>query len=200
MNASPAPIRILAMDMYFLAAVAAVPSGAFQPATQVGPILIHTSQPALPQHTHAFRRLRAISGLSMTRLAEVLGVERRTLYFWDEGKPIQPSNENHLAAILSGIESMGGVSPDLMRRSLMAINEQGICSADRLREHLYKEAVDQLAKAILNQGNSSVGMRGMSHRNLAQILNIEESDEGIPAITRAPKRIRVPLKAPTSRA
>lgn len=200
MNASPAPIRILAMDMYFMAAVVAVPSGAIQSAIQARPILIHTSQPALPQHTIAFRRLKAISGLSMTRLAELLGVERRTLYFWDEGKPILPSNENHLEAILGGIEDMGEVSPELMRRSLMAMNEHGICSADRFREHMYKEAVDQLGTAILNHGNSSVAMRGMGHRGLAQILRVEESDEGVPEISRVPKRIRIPRKAPASRA
>ena len=47
---------------------------------QKGPILITTSQPALPQHTHTFRRLKALTGLSVTRLAEILGVERRTLF------------------------------------------------------------------------------------------------------------------------
>ena len=200
MNSSFAPSRILAMDMYFLAMAAAVPSNAACPAIQAGPILINISQPALPQHTHAFRRLKAISGLSMTRLAEILGVERRTLYFWDEGKPIHAANENHLGAVLGGIEAMGEVAPDLMRRSIMAINEQGICSADRFREHLYQEAVDQLGQAILNRGNSSVVMRNLGHRGLAQILSIEESDEGVPVIDRAPKQTLVSRKVAPNRA
>jgi transcriptional regulator with XRE-family HTH domain len=200
MTFAATPSRILTMEMYFLAMAAAIPSSAVCPAIQAGPILINISQPALPQHTHTFRRLRSISGLSMTRLAEILGVERRTLYFWDEGKPIKSPNENHLEAVLSGIESMEGVAPELMRKSILAINEQGFCSADRFRERLYHEAVAQLGQAILNRGNSSVGMRGLGHRRLAQILSTEDSDEGVLAIDRAPKQTRIPRKVTPDRA
>jgi len=43
-------------------------------------------------------------------------------------------------------------------------------------------------------------MRELGHRRLAQILDVEESDEGVPAISRPPKQMRLPRRSPDSRA
>lgn len=195
------PIKIMAMEMYFTAAItgssAPISHGAIRPV----PHMLMTSQPALPRHTLRFRHLKALSNLSMTRLSEVLRVDRRTPYNWEKGKPIDPVNEKHLELVIQVLTSFGEVSSELMGRSILAINEQGLSSADYLREYKYQEAGDQLARAIANQGISTVAAPLLGHRPLAQQLEVDkEADQGVPPTERVTKRVHIPLKAPTPRA
>jgi hypothetical protein len=82
----------------------------------------------------------------------------------------------------------------------MTINEQGDSSVNGGRGWVGREADDQLAEIIPNQGCGLVSMRELGHRRLAQILDVEESDEGVPPTSLPPKQIRLPRRSPGSRA
>jgi hypothetical protein len=82
----------------------------------------------------------------------------------------------------------------------MTISDQGESSVDGGQSRILREADDQPAEIIPNRGCGSISMRELGHRRLAQILEVEESDEGVPAISRPPKQIRLPRRSPGRRA
>lgn len=194
-------VKLMAMEMYFMAALSGSPAAPCQPTFRPLPTILQANQPALPRHIVVYRRLKALTNLSKVRLSEILNVDRRTPYFWESGGNIDPENETHLETVFSVLSSMGQVPADLMRRSVMAVNQQGLSSADYLREHNYQEASKQLADALANQGNSMVTALFLSHRPVAQLLEVEdEAEQGVPPSSRAAKRVKIPLKVTAHRA
>lgn len=195
--------KLLVMDLYFLSAMAAAP---VQPqrwgkATSIfnaKPDLIVTTHSAIPLHTLALRRLKDLSGLSTTRLAELLGVERRTVYFWEDEKPISESNERHLDSILDTLDSVGVISPVLMRKALMAIDEKGVSVAEIFRTRNYEAARKRLELVLSNDGQSALGDFSWRHRTFTEVLNIDEdeSGEGLPAKVKQGRPIKVGGKVP----
>ena len=187
--------KILPMEAYFLAALTAVPSSAGQEMLRIRqrPSFINISRPAIPIHTIALRRLKAVTDLSITRMSEMLNVERRTLYNWVDGKPISPANESHLEQILSAIEALGGVNPESVRRSLLSIDEHGVSPMERFREGHYQEAAKQLADSLNNAGRGYPDGMPLGRRDLVASLRVEdeEAGEGLPMTSTPGRRLRI---------
>ena len=201
MMTSYGTVKVMAMEMYFMAALSGNPTATCRPTFRPLPTIFPANQAALPRHFLVYRRLQGLTALSKARLSEILNVDRRTPYFWEKGGNIDPDNEAHLEKVLSVLASVGQVPANLMRKSIMAINKKGLSSADYLRERRYQDAGKQLAAALANQGNSTLTAPLLGHRSMAQLLELEEdADQGVLPSTRAPKRLNLPLKAPVRRA
>lgn len=150
-------------------------------------------------HILRFRRLKALTALSMTRLSEILCVDRKTPYNWANGKPIGTLNERHLNAVLDVICSVQSVSGELMRRAILAPGPDGLSCADLLAEQRYLDAKNQLFEALSHAGRSTIPAPPLEHRSVTELLKAnEESDEEIQPIRpsgRLPKPTQIPLKA-----
>ena len=201
MTAFYGAMKVMAMEMYFMAALSGSPSVPCQSSFQPVPTIHQVRQVAVQRHILGLRRLKVLTDLSMTRLSEILNVDRRTPYFWEKGGNIDPDNEAHLETVLVVLASVGQVSADLMRRSILAIDQHGLSTADYLREHRYQEAGEQLNAAIANQGSSMLTMPFLGHRSLKQLLELEDgADQGVPPSSRTARQVRIPLKATSRRA
>jgi hypothetical protein len=58
-------------------------------------------QPSRFAASAAIEELRKLTDLPLTTIAGMLGVERRSVYFWIEGRPISPDNQTRLEALQS---------------------------------------------------------------------------------------------------
>jgi transcriptional regulator with XRE-family HTH domain len=67
----------------------------------------------------ALAELRRLSGLSWEQLARMLGVSRRALHFWANGKAIARSNEEHLQRVLAVVRSIDRGSTAATRTALL---------------------------------------------------------------------------------
>ena len=54
----------------------------------------------------AVREIRAKSGLPYVEIARLVGVERRTVYFWLEGRAIAPENLGRLQGLLDVVRRL----------------------------------------------------------------------------------------------
>jgi len=195
--------RIMPLEACFIAFLTAAPSPAGQDNLCTKPKyqLVDISRPATPSHTLAFRRLRTLTGLSKTRLSEMLCVDRRTPYNWEDGKPISPSNEAHLGQILAALEPLEEWGPESIRGSMLSIDEIGVCPLDRFREGQYQEATARMITALENGGRSSFGAIALGHRDLAASLRVSDldTDEDLPMTSKTGIRLRIAGKVIQSR-
>jgi hypothetical protein len=76
--------------------------------------------------------LRRLSGLTWDQLARLLGVSRRSVHFWASGKPMAPSNEEHLRCLLAVVRKVDRGSARVNRAILLGAGEDGISPFDLL--------------------------------------------------------------------
>ncbi len=80
----------------------------------------------------AIGELRRLSGFTWDQLARLFNVSRRSLHFWASGKPMAPSNEEHLQRLISVIRKVDRGSASANRALLLGVREDGRLPFDLL--------------------------------------------------------------------
>jgi DNA-binding transcriptional regulator YiaG len=89
----------------------------------------------------AIGELRRLSGLTWDQLARLFNVSRRSLHFWASGKPIAPSNEEHLQRLLVVLRKIDRGSASANRSMLLGAREDGTLPFDLLTNGDYERVL-----------------------------------------------------------
>ena len=92
----------------------------------------------------AIGELRRLSGLTWDQLARLFNVSRRSLHFWASGKPMAPSNEEHLQRLLAIVRKIDRGSASANRSALLAAREDGSIPFDLLAAGDYERVLSLL--------------------------------------------------------
>lgn len=90
--------------------------------------VVLSAQPPGP----AIGELRRLSGLTWDQLARIFSVSRRSLHFWASGKPMAPSNEEHLQRVLAAVRKIDRGAASANRTALLGVRENGSIPFDLL--------------------------------------------------------------------
>jgi DNA-binding transcriptional regulator YiaG len=104
-----------------------------------------TSLPAALSASRAIAELRRLSGLTWDQLARLFNVSRRSLHFWASGKPMAPSNEEHLQRLLAVVRKIDRGTATDNRALLLAAREDGTFPFDMLAIGAYDRVLALLA-------------------------------------------------------
>ena len=88
--------------------------------------------------------LRRLSGLTWDQLARLFNLGRRSLHFWASGKPMAPSNEEHLQRLLAVVRRVDRGSASANRALLLGVREDGILPLDLLAAGDYERVLSLL--------------------------------------------------------
>jgi len=80
----------------------------------------------------AIGELRRLSGFTWDQLARLFNVSRQSLHFWASGKPMAPSNEEHLQRLLAVVRKIDRGSASANRTALLGVREDGSLPFDLL--------------------------------------------------------------------
>jgi DNA-binding transcriptional regulator YiaG len=94
----------------------------------------------------AIGELRRLSGFTWDQLARIFNVSRRSLHFWASGKPMAPSNEEHLQRLLSVVRKIDRGSASANRAALLGVREDGSLPFDLLAAGDYERVLSQLGQ------------------------------------------------------
>jgi len=94
----------------------------------------------------AIVELRRLSGFTWDQLARIFNVSRRSLHFWASGKPMAPSNEEHLQRLLSVVRKIDRGSASANRAALLGVREDGSLPFDLLAAGDYERVLSQLGQ------------------------------------------------------
>lgn len=122
-----------------------------------------------PMAATAVQELRRLTNLPLTTLARMLGVERRSLYFWMEGRPIAPDNQARLDDLRSMAVRLDQGNPAETAKLLLA-------SADFSRH--VPERRDRLAGLRATEGEPGTRMPTFGVATL-----LERGDDRLPTQT-----------------
>jgi DNA-binding transcriptional regulator YiaG len=92
----------------------------------------------------AINELRRVSGLTWDQLARLFDVSRRSLHFWASGKPMTPSNEEHLQRLLAVVRKVDRGSASANRAMLLGVREDGSLPFDLLASGDYDRVLSLL--------------------------------------------------------
>lgn len=92
----------------------------------------------------AISELRRLSGLTWDQLARLFNVSRRSLHFWASGKPMTPSNEEHLQRVLAVVRKINQGSASANRTALLGACEDGNLPFDLLAAGDYERVLSSL--------------------------------------------------------
>ena len=92
----------------------------------------------------AISELRRLSGLTWDQLARLFNVSRRSLHFWASGKPMTPSNEEHLQRLLAVVRKVDRGSASANRAMLLGVREDGSLPFDLLASGDYDRVLSLL--------------------------------------------------------
>ena len=127
------------------AAVAPPPEVLSQQQRPVDQTNAGTSLPAALPASGAIAELRRLSGLTWDQLARLFNVSRRSLHFWASGKPLAPSNEEHLQRLLAVVRTIDRGTATANRALLLAAREDGTFPFDMLAIGAYDRVLALLA-------------------------------------------------------
>ncbi len=102
--------------------------------------IVPSAQPA----GSAIGELRRLSGLTWDQLARMFSVSRRSLHFWASGKPMAPSNEEHLQRVLAVLRKIDRGAATANRTALLSVREDGTIPFDLLVNGEYERALSLL--------------------------------------------------------
>lgn len=102
--------------------------------------IVPSAQPA----GAAIGELRRLSGLTWDQLARMFCVSRRSLHFWASGKPMAPSNEEHLQRVLAVLRRIDRGAASANRTALLGVREDGSIPFDLLVIGDYERALSLL--------------------------------------------------------
>jgi DNA-binding transcriptional regulator YiaG len=88
--------------------------------------------------------LRRLSGLTWDQLARLFNLSRRSLHFWASGKPMTPSNEEHLQRLMAVMRMVDRGSASANRAMLLGVREEGILPFDLLAAGDYERVLSLL--------------------------------------------------------
>lgn len=97
----------------------------------------------------AIAELRRLSGLTWCQLARLIGVSRRALHFWASGKPMAPSNEEHLQRLLAVVRKADRGSASANRTAILSAHDDGSLPFDLLAAGEYDRVT-----ALLGSGEA----------------------------------------------
>lgn len=106
-----------------------------------------TNVPSAEPGGKAIGELRRLSGLTWNQLARMFGVSRRSLHFWASGKPMTPSNEEHLQRVLAVLRKMDRGMASSNRTALLTACEGGSIPFDLLVNGDYERALSILGSS-----------------------------------------------------
>jgi DNA-binding transcriptional regulator YiaG len=112
----------------------------------------------------AIGELRRLSGLTWEQLSRLFNVSRRSLHFWASGKPMAPSNEEHLQRLLAVIRRIDRGSASANRAALLGVREDGSIPYDLLAAGQYARVF-----SLLGPGDAE---RGRPPRPSAEMLAV----------------------------
>ena len=84
-----------------------------------------------PSPAQAVQDLRRLTQLPLATIAGMLGVERRSLYFWLEGRPIAPDNQTKLEDLRSLAFRLNTGTPSETSELLLASAETTVTRSER---------------------------------------------------------------------
>ncbi len=94
------------------------------------------------------QQLRKQSGLNWTELALMVGVDRRTLNNWANGKEVARDNLDHIQKLATAMLNNSSRFSSQNRDALLSTNEQGDSIIDLFRARLYDLAGEALSSAL----------------------------------------------------
>jgi hypothetical protein len=89
----------------------------------------------------AIFEVRRLSGLTWQELADLLGVHRRTLHLWANGRPINAVNERRLQRLLGAMRRIDRGKASWNRSLLLQPQAEGVCAFDLLCDEQFGDAV-----------------------------------------------------------
>jgi len=104
--------------------------------------------PFVKPSSRLIQQLRKQSGLNWTELAHMVGVDRRTLNNWANGKEVARDNLDHLQKIAKSLLDNGSRFSSDNRDALLSVNEQGGRIIELFKTRLYEQAGDALSSAL----------------------------------------------------
>jgi DNA-binding transcriptional regulator YiaG len=102
--------------------------------------IVPSAQPA----GAAIGELRRLSGLTWDQLARMFSVSRRSLHFWASGKPMAPSNEEHLQRVLAVLRKIDRGAASENRTALLGVLKDGSIPFDLLVDGDYERVISFL--------------------------------------------------------
>jgi transcriptional regulator with XRE-family HTH domain len=96
----------------------------------------------------AILELRRLSGLTWEQLARLFGVDRRSLHFWANGKPLTPAHEERLQRLLATVRRFDRGRARENRALLLEARADGLIPFDLLVEGKFEQALALIAPAV----------------------------------------------------
>jgi DNA-binding XRE family transcriptional regulator len=176
-------------------------TGAGDPCPQLGyQTWTQRAIPASPME-NPVAELRRRSGLTFEQVAQVMGVERRTLHFWEAGRGIRPVHEERLQRILQIIRKVDRGN-SAATRELLLDSSAGPMLKDLLAAGSLDQAWDRVARLANTvpasrplplSSQTRAARRGLP---LAERLDLRNDPVAIPSVgpSRPARVIRVGRK------
>lgn len=146
----------------------------------------HGAPMAAPPVENTMAELRRRSGLTWEQIAQVMGVERRTLHFWEAGRGMRPVHEERLQRVLQVIRRADRGSSTATREFLLDVS-RGPMLKDLLAEDNLDLALARVAGLAAPRLEARPGPLShevkASRRNLplAERLDLRDDPVTLPA-------------------
>jgi DNA-binding transcriptional regulator YiaG len=112
----------------------------------------------------AIGELRRLSGLTWDQLARIFSVNRRSLHFWANGKPMTSKNEEHLQRVLAVVRKIDRGSASANRTSLVGVREGGVIPLDLLTGRNYQGVLTILGPGVIRHAPTPSAKTGVEAR------------------------------------
>jgi transcriptional regulator with XRE-family HTH domain len=144
--------------------------------------------------------VRRLTGFTWDQLAELLGVDRRTLRNWSQGGPVRPANQTRLAELLSVLRYIDRGSAEGNRLALGEPDPRGVTPLALVAQQRFQEAQTILGKGegrpaiakMLDQ--TSLRTRALGLGYFSDSETMEESDETPEPPPQPARSRRIPVK------
>lgn len=138
---------------------------------------------------------RRLSGLTWEQLADAMGVTRRTLHLWANGRPIGAANEERLARLLGALRVVDRGTARANRLAIMSpLDRDGRLPFDLLSQEKFSDFVSVLGRGRTRPDGPSLALSSSAREARMPPRPIELLAALQDEITTAP-RPRVPGKA-----
>lgn len=108
--------------------------------------------PAAPRETPSPRKilhqLHRWSGLTWDQIADLFGVDRRSVHFWSNGRALNAEHEEHLFLLWAAFRYIDRGFAPANRAALLNPREDGVRPMDLLTQRRYAEVRELLGKGI----------------------------------------------------
>ena len=164
----PRPLAFVIVAAGALGASLATSAVAAPPRGEPAPWVLEpwTRADSLPQHAICaspsqeaqgaqLMDLRRRTGLTWEKLAELFGVDRRSVHFWASDRPMNAPNREKLGRALGFVRRIAA-DAEQMRQWLLSPGEGGVLPFDQLRDGRYDAIVVPVRFGVSVQGHAGV--------------------------------------------